>query len=70
MRGPVAWQRPPFVQSTQILSSPLTVMVLEETLEPLPGGLLVVTRMDACSAFGRTAQGATKLRVANLLVGK
>jgi len=43
-------------------------MVLEETLNPLPGGLLVVTRMDSCSAFGRTAQGGYGLMAGDVIV--
>jgi len=36
-------------------------MVLAENPEPLPGGLLVVTHMDAWSAFARTAGGGCGL---------
>jgi len=43
-------------------------MVLDETPEPLPGGLLVVTRLDACSAFARTAQGACGLMTGDVIV--
>lgn len=43
-------------------------MVLDETLEPLPGGLLVVTRLDACSTFARTAQGGCGLMAGDVIV--
>lgn len=43
-------------------------MVLEETLNPLPGGLLVVTRLDACSAFSKTAQGGYGLMAGDVIV--
>jgi hypothetical protein len=42
-------------------------MVLEETPEPLPCGLLVVTHMDAWSAFARTSAGACGLMVGDVI---
>lgn len=43
-------------------------MVLEETTEPMPGGLLVVTGVDACSAFARTAGGTCGLAAGDVIV--
>jgi len=43
-------------------------MVLEETREPLPGGLLVVTGLDAWSAFARTGTGACGLMAGDVIV--
>jgi len=43
-------------------------MVLDETPEPLPGGLLVVTRLDACSAFAKTSQGSCGLMAGDVIV--
>jgi len=43
-------------------------MMLDETLEPLPHGLLVVARVDAGSAFGVTAQGSSGLIAGDVIV--
>jgi hypothetical protein len=43
-------------------------MVLEETLEPLPQGLLIVSGMDAGSAFMRTSSGAPGIRAGDVIV--
>jgi len=43
-------------------------MVLDETPEPLPCGLLVVTNLDASSAFARTSGGGCGLMVGDVIV--
>jgi hypothetical protein len=43
-------------------------MVLEETPEPLPGGLLVLTRLEEYSAFSRTSQGTCGLMAGDVIV--
>jgi hypothetical protein len=43
-------------------------MVLEETLEPLPGGLLVVTSIDEASSFAKTASGGSGIRAGDVIV--
>jgi hypothetical protein len=43
-------------------------MVLEETPEPTPHGLLVVTSLDACSAFAKTAGGSCGVLVGDVII--
>jgi hypothetical protein len=43
-------------------------MVLEETWEPLPGGLLVVSSIDDCSAFAKTAAGGSGVWAGDVIV--
>lgn len=43
-------------------------MVLEESPEPLPGGLLAVTSVDPCSAFAKTSTGTRGIMGGDIIV--